>query len=66
MTFFDPSNTSLRTMVSCVTTYQTDDHAPGFTDSALFYDTTSALQGVNFIMNNGNISAGTFKLYGIS
>lgn len=66
MTFFDPSNTSLRTMVSCVTTYQTDDHAPGFTDSALFYDTTSALQGVNFIMSNGNITAGTFKLYGIS
>ena len=66
MTIFDPSSTSLRTMVSCEATFISDNHAPGFTSSSMFYDSTDALQGVNFIMNNGNISAGTFKLYGIS
>ena len=66
MTIFDPSSTALRNLISCVATFQSDNLQPGFTASSMFYSTTDALQGVNFIMSNGNIAAGTFKLYGIS
>ena len=66
MTIFDPSSTALRNLISCVATFQSDNLKPGFTDSSIFYSSTDALQGVNFIASSGQIDAGTFKLYGIS
>ena len=66
MTIFDPSSTALRNLISCVATFQSDNLQPGFTDSSIFYSSTDALQGVNFIASSGQIDAGTFKLYGIS
>jgi hypothetical protein len=66
MTIFDPSSTALRCMISSKAVFQTDQRTPSFTATSAFYDTTDALQGINFIATSGDINAGTFKLYGIS
>jgi hypothetical protein len=66
MTIFDPSSTALRCMISSKAVFHSDQRTPSFTATSLFYDSTDALQGVNFFATSGNINAGTFKLYGIS
>ena len=66
MTIFDPSSTALRCMISSKAVFHSDQRTPSFTATSAFYDSTDALQGVNFFATSGNINAGTFKLYGIS
>ena len=48
MTIFDPSSTALRCMISSKAVFHSDQRTPSFTATSAFYDSTDALQGVNF------------------
>ena len=62
---FNPSSTTyvknwyLRTQQKSTNPRSQDQYAAGYVES------TSAVTGIKFIMSSGNISAGTFKMYGI-
>jgi hypothetical protein len=65
MTLFNPSSTTfVKHFISRGNSMNTD---PGSVDDyfAGYGNTTSAINGVKFLMSSGNIDAGTIKLYGI-
>ena len=63
---FDPSNTTFVKHFIARTAYvhQNDRSIDAFI--AGYCNTASAIDGVQFKMDSGNIDAGTFKLYGVS
>ena len=66
ITLYDPSNTTFIKHFTARTAYvhQNDRSIDAFI--AGYCNTTSAIDGVQFKMDSGNIDAGTFKLYGVS
>ena len=66
ITLYDPSNTTFVKHFIARTAYvhQNDRSIDAFI--AGYCNTTSAIDGVQFKMDSGNIDAGTFKLYGVS
>ena len=65
ITLYDPSNTTFVKHFIARTAYvhQNDRSIDAFI--AGYCTTTSAIDGVQFKMDSGNIDAGTFKLYGV-
>ena len=62
---FAPSSTTfVKHFVSTMNTYYHNDRSIQ-TFMAGYGNTTSAVNGVRFLMESGNIQSGTFKLYGI-
>ena len=62
---FDPSNTTfVKHFISRSSNYHKDDYA---IDNyvAGYFNTTSAIDAIQFKMSSGNIDSGTFKLYGV-
>jgi len=63
---FDPSNTTFvkhfiaRTSASTYHDYERDSFVAGY------FNTTSAIDEIQFKMSSGNIDSGTIKLYGVS
>ena len=66
ITLYDPSNTTFVKHFIARTAYvhQNDRSIDAFI--AGYCNTASAIDGVQFKMDSGNIDAGTFKLYGVS
>ena len=66
ITLYDPSNTTFVKHFNARTAYvhQNDRSIDAFIGG--YCNTTSAIDGVQFKMDSGNIDAGTFKLYGVS
>jgi len=63
---FDPSNTTfVKHFITRTSGYY---HGDGNSDSyaAGYFNTTSAIDEIQFKMSSGNIDSGTFKLYGVS
>ena len=62
----NPSNTTLRkTVFSMGVVNSAFDGAAQMTLAGANFDLTSALTGIRFFFDSGNISSGTFRLYGI-
>ncbi len=62
---FSPSSTTfVKNFIARGVQYQADDY-PEDDYSAGYFNTTSAIDAIQFKMSSGNIDAGTFKLYGI-
>ena len=62
---FAPSSTTfVKHFVSTMNTYYHNDRSIQ-TFMAGYGNTTSAVNGIRFLMESGNIQSGTFKLYGI-
>jgi hypothetical protein len=62
---FDPSNTTfVKHFISRSSNYHKDDYA---IDNyvAGYFNTTSAIDAIQFKMSSGNIDSGTIKLYGV-
>ena len=67
--FYNPSSTSLWKVFNfhTATTGFNPAAAPTGRDGTGVYDgTANAIDGVQFLMSSGNITSGTFRLYGIS
>ena len=66
ITLYDPSNTTFvkHFLIRTAYVHQNDRSIDAFI--AGYCNTTSAIDGVQFKMDSGNIDAGTFKLYGVS
>jgi len=63
---FDPSNTTfVKHFIATANTYDRDDKS---TNEFLagYFNTTSAVDAVQFKMSSGNIDSGVIKLYGVS
>ena len=63
---FDPSNTTfVKNFIATANTYDRDDKS---TNEFLagYFNTTSAVDAVQFKMSSGNIDSGVIKLYGVS
>ncbi len=65
ITLYDPSNTTFVKHFTARTAYvhQNDRSIDAFIGG--YCNTTSAIDGVQFKMDSGNIDSGTFKLYGV-
>lgn len=64
---YNPSHASKRTAIMWNGLWITDGttrHRPGYGGGS--NQTTSAVTGIQFLMSSGNITSGTFKLYGIT
>jgi hypothetical protein len=62
---FNPSSTTfVKHFLSTNNNYEHSDYSEGF-KVAGYCNTTSAIDGVQFSMNEGNIDSGTIKMYGI-
>lgn len=62
----NPSNTTLRkTVFATGVASSANNGAAQMTFAGDNFDLTSALTGIRFFMSSGNISVGTFRLYGI-
>ena len=65
LTLFAPSSTTfVKHWLSTNNTYHNNDYSMNV-NSAGYFNTTSAINGVRFQMSSGNIDSGTIKLYGI-
>ena len=63
---FDPSNTTfVKHFISRSSNYHSADYAID-NHVAGYFNTTSAIDAIQFKMSSGNIDAGTIKLYGVS
>ena len=62
---FNPSSTTFVKHFFCVTSTYTQDNYAQYIRVAGYCNTTTAIDGVRFVMNTGDIDVGTFKLYGI-
>jgi hypothetical protein len=63
---FDPSNTTfVKHYIGTSNVYEDGDYAIN-SFSAGYCNTTSAIDGVQFIMSSGTIQSGTIKMYGVS
>ena len=66
---FDPSSTTFVKNFLSTTQTASDGGSDDFSDNAYiggYFNTTSAINAVNFAMESGNIDAGTITLYGVS
>jgi len=62
---FDPSNTTfVKHFISTVNSNQKDDYSIN-TFGAGYFNTTSAINAIQFSVTSGNIDAGTIKMYGV-
>lgn len=67
MHLFDPSSTTfVKHFYSVVNSTFTESEASANLYTAGYCNTTSAVDGVRFQMNTGNIDSGTIKLYGVT
>ncbi len=63
---FDPSNTTfVKHYIATSNVYEDGDYTIN-SYSAGYCNTTSAIDGVQFIMSSGTIQSGTIKMYGVS
>ena len=64
---FNPSSTTFAKHFMARTAQNYRAGLPGAVDQFItgYFNTTSAITAIQFIMESGNIDAGTFKLYGI-
>ena len=62
---FDPSSTTFVKHFFCVTSTYTQDNYAQYIRVGGYCNTTTAIDGVKFVMSSGDIDVGTFKLYGI-
>ena len=63
---FNPSSTTyVKHFIAKITNAQQEDRTYTFF-TAGYFNTTSAIDEIQFKMNSGNIDAGTFKLYGVA
>ena len=66
MHLFDPSNTTfVKHFILRASMYQSGSYSFDI-NVAGYFNTTSAIDGLQFSMSSGNIDSGTFKLYGVS
>ena len=62
---FNPSSTTfVKHFISHAHSYNSNDYANNMFCSG-YFNTTSAIDAIQFKMNSGNVDAGTIKLYGI-
>jgi hypothetical protein len=63
---FDPSNTTfVKHFIARSNCYNANDYSQDFY-AAGYFNTTSAIDAIQFKMVSGNIDAGTIKMYGVS
>ena len=63
---FDPSSTtSVKHFLSRINNYQTSDYSQDIYVSG-YFNTTSAIDAIQFKMGSGNIDLGTIEMYGIN
>ena len=63
---FDPSSTtSVKHFLSRINNYQTSDYSQDIYVSG-YFNTTSAIDAIQFKMGSGNIDSGTIEMYGIN
>lgn len=62
---FAPASTTFAKHFIARTIYMTTGPYPVDSYTAGYFNTTSAINAVRFIMTNGNLDAGTIKLYGV-
>jgi hypothetical protein len=66
---FDPLNTTAYKQISAKTNFWNDSVGAGawfmYYGYGILTDNANALSGITFYMSSGNITSGTFKLYGI-
>ena len=63
---FDPSNTTfVKHFIARSNCYNANDYSQDFY-AAGYFNTTSAIDAIQFKMGSGNIDAGTIKMYGVS
>jgi hypothetical protein len=66
MHLFDPSNTTfVKHFILRASMYQSGSYSFDI-NVAGYFNTTSAIDGLQFSMSSGNIDSGTIKLYGVS
>ena len=66
LTLFAPSSTTfVKHWLSTNNTYHNNDFSMNV-NSAGYFNTTSAIDAIQFKMSSGNIDSGTIKLYGVS
>jgi hypothetical protein len=66
LTIFNPSSTTfVKHWISVATNYSDLNDGSSTAYTGGYFNTTSAINAVQFKMNSGNIDAGTIKLYGI-
>jgi len=66
LTLFNPSSTTfVKHWLSTNNTYHNNDFSMNV-NSAGYFNTTSAINAIQFKMSSGNIDSGVIKLYGIS
>jgi hypothetical protein len=66
LTLFNPSSTTfVKHWLSTNNTYHNNDFSMNV-NSAGYFNTTSAINAVQFKMSSGNIDSGVIKLYGVS
>ena len=66
LTLYAPSSTTfVKNWLSTNNTYHNNDYSMNV-NSAGYFNTTSAINGIQFKMSSGNIDSGVIKLYGIS
>ena len=63
---YNPSDTSTKTMISCQSSMYVSSGIPVGSTCTATRDATSAVDAIQLLMSSGNISTGTFKLYGIT
>ena len=62
---FDPSNTTfVKHFIADTNTHTDDDRSSRFFVGG-YFNTTSAIDEIQFKMSSGNIDSGTIKMYGI-
>ena len=63
---FDPSSTtSVKHFLSRINNYQTSDYSQDIYVSG-YFNTTTAIDAIQFKMGSGNIDSGTIEMYGIN
>ena len=63
---FDPSSTtSVKHFLCRINNYQTSDYSQDIYVSG-YFNTTSAIDAIQFKMGSGNIDSGTIEMYGIN
>jgi hypothetical protein len=63
---FNPSNSSVNSIFGVETFYWRDGYSNFFDIGAVYEGATTAVDGIQFFMSSGNISSGTFTLYGVN
>jgi hypothetical protein len=66
LTIYNPSNSSVNCVFGWKAYYYNVSYSNMFKVAGVYEGATTAVDGIQFFMSSGNISSGTFTLYGVN